>query len=311
MSKKKVFIDGKTDTAWLRLEKRLSARGDLEIISLPDDLKKDLDARKEFLNEADIVFLCLPDAAAKGAIAMIDNLDTVVIDTSSAHVTNPGWAYGFPELSSEFENNIKRSRRIALPGCHAGGFIALIYPLIKEGILPTDAQLTAHSVMGCSGGGSAMIAEYQSKDRSPLLSAPRQYALEQRHRHLPEMAKITGLVNLPILCPYVSNFFSGMELTVPLFKSQLSRGGIDHIKAIYRETYNYPTVYFNEQTDEGGFASAAALSNKDSMQIEVHGNEDRIILVARYDNLGKGTSGAAMECMNIKLGCEYTRSLVI
>ena len=309
--KKKIFIDGKAGTTGLRIEERLSGRDDVEIISLPDELRKDLDARKEMLNAADFVFLCLPDAAAKEAVAMIDNLDTVVIDASTAHRTNPAWAYGFPELSEDFEEKIKKSRRIAVPGCHASGFIALVYPLIKAGILPKDALLTAHSLTGYSGGGKSMIADYEGEERCSLLDAPRQYALGQTHKHLPEMVKVTGLENAPVFCPIVSDFYSGMEVTVPLFKSQLARGGIEDIKKVYRECYNYPLVYFSEDADEGGFISAGALSNKDSMQIEVHGNEDRILLVARYDNLGKGASGAAVECLNIKLGCEYTKTLEI
>lgn len=309
--KKKIFIDGKAGTTGLRIEERLSGRDDVEIISLPDELRKDLDARKEFLNKADFVFLCLPDAAAKEAVAMIDNLDTVVIDASTAHRTNPGWAYGFPELDEDFDEKIRKSKRIAVPGCHASGFIALVYPLIKAGILPKDALLTAHSLTGYSGGGKSMIADYNAEDRSALLDAPRQYALGQTHKHLPEMVKVTGLENAPVFCPIVADFYSGMEVTVPLFKSQLAKGGIDEIKAIYKETYNYPLVYYKEESDEGGFISAGALSNKDAMQIEVHGNEERILLVARYDNLGKGASGAAVECLNIKLGCDYTKTLEI
>lgn len=311
MMKKKIFIDGKAGTTGLRIEERLSGRDDVEIISLPDELRKDLDARKEMLNKADYVFLCLPDAAAKEAVAMIDNLDTVVIDASTAHRTNPAWAYGFPELSDEFDEKIKSSKRIAVPGCHASGFIALVYPLVKAGILPKDALLTVHSLTGYSGGGKAMIADYEGAERDMLLDAPRQYALTQTHKHLPEMVKVTGLENAPVFCPIVADFYSGMEVTVPLFRSQLAKGGIEDIKAIYRETYNYPLVYYKEESDEGGFISAGALSNKDAMQIEVHGNEDRILLVARYDNLGKGASGAAVECLNIKLGCDYTKTLEI
>ena len=311
MIKKKVFIDGRTDTTALLIEKRLSVRDDIELISMSDDLRKDLDARKEFLNAADIVFLCLPESAAKGAIAMIDNLDTVVIDTSAAYRTNPSWAYGFPELSPEFEEKIKKSRRISLPGCQSSGFIALIYPLIKAGLLRPDAALTAHAVAGYSDGGKNMISEYRAKDRSPLLSAPRQYELLQSYKHTPEILYMTGLSVEPIVSPYVCDFYSGTEITIPLFKSQLLRGGINHIKAVYRAIYNYPTVYFNENADENGFISAAALSGKDAMQIEVHGNDDRILLVARYDNLGKGSSGAAIECLNLKLGCDITKGLQI
>ena len=311
MIKKKVFIDGKTDTTALLLEKRLANRDDVTLISMPDDLRRDLDARKEFLNAADIVFLCLPDAAAKGAVAMIDNLDTIVIDASAAHRTNPAWAYGFPELSPEFEEKIKKSRRISLPAPQSSGFIALIYPLVKAGLLRPDAALTVQAISGYSEGGMNTISEYRAKDRSPLLSAPRQYELSQAYKHMPEMLRHTGLTVEPIVCPYVCDFYSGTEITIPIFRSQLLRGGINHIKAVYRTIYNYPTIYFNESADENGFISAAALSGKDAMQIEVHGNEDKILLVARYDNLGKGSSGAAIQCMNLKLGCDSTKALQI
>lgn len=309
--KKKIFIDGKAGTTGLRIEERLSGRDDVEIISLPDELRKDSAARKKMLNEADFVFLCLPDAAAIEAVSMIENDNTVVIDASTAHRTNPDWAYGFPELSLEFLEKIQGSKRIAVPGCHASGFIALVYPLVKAGILSEDSLLSVHSLTGYSGGGKSMIADYQSEERSPLLGAPRQYGIKQAHKHLPEMSKITGLKNLPLFSPIVADFYSGMEVTVPLFKAQLSRGGIEDIKNVYRELYNTELVSFTDSSDEEGFLSAAAKSGKDSMQIEVYGNEDRIILVARYDNLGKGASGAAVECLNIKLGCDRTKTLVI
>ena len=198
--KKKIFIDGKAGTTGLRIEERLSGRDDVEIISLPEELRKDTEARREILNKADVVFLCLPDAAAKEAVSMIENEDVVVIDASTAHRTNPDWAYGLPELSPEFEQKIKDSKRIAVPGCHASGFIALVYPLIKSGMLNPDALLSVHSITGYSGGGKSMIADYKSEERSELLCAPRQYALSQSHKHLPEMVKITGLNNASAMC---------------------------------------------------------------------------------------------------------------
>lgn len=309
--KKKIFIDGKAGTTGLRIEERLAGRSDVEIISLPDELRKDPAARKKMLNCADIVFLCLPDAAAKEAVSMIDNPEVIVIDASTAHRTLDDWAYGLPELSPEFEEKIKNSKRIAVPGCHASGFITLIYPLIREGLLDKGALLTVHSLTGYSGGGKAMIGDYESEERSPLLDAPRQYGIAQSHKHLPEMVKITGLENAPIFCPIVSDFYSGMEVTVPLFKSQLKRGGIEDIKALYKKYYSSPLLYYKDGADEGGLLSAASMSGLDSMQIEVYGNEDRILLVARYDNLGKGASGAAVECLNIKLGAEKTKTLEV
>ncbi|MBO5439202.1 MAG: N-acetyl-gamma-glutamyl-phosphate reductase [Clostridia bacterium] len=309
--KKKIFIDGKAGTTGLRIEERLSNRDDIEIVTLPDELRKDVNAKKKVLNEVDIAFLCLPDQAAIESVSLIDNPNVVVIDTSTAHRTNPDWAYGFPELDKSFEEKIKNSKRIAVPGCHASGFIALVYPLIKNGIISPDTYLTCHSLTGFSGGGKKMIEEYGSDDRCQLLDAPRQYGLTQSHKHLPEMSKITGLNNLPIFCPIVSDFYSGMEVTVPLFKSQLLKGDIDTVKEIYKNAYNTQIVYYKESSSEAGFLSAGALSGKDSMQIEVFGNEDRILLTARYDNLGKGASGAAVECLNIVLGQEKTKTLEV
>lgn len=307
--KKKIFIDGKAGTTGLRIEKRLSTRDDVEIVSLPEELRKDPNARAQVMNSVDYVFLCLPDAAAIEAVSMITNENVVVIDASTAHRTNPDWAYGFAELGKEFEEKIINSKRIAVPGCHASGFIALVYPLIKNGILSKDALLTAHSITGYSGGGKAMIADYESDERSPLLNGPRQYGIAQKHKHLPEMSKITGLENAPVFCPIVADFYSGMEVTVPLFKSQLNYGGLEEIKQIYKELYNTEIISYKEANDEGGFLSSASMSYKDSMTVEAYGNDDRIILVARYDNLGKGASGAAVECLNIKLGCEKTKTL--
>ena len=308
--KKKIFIDGRAGTTGLRIEERLLGRDDVELLTLPDALRKDTEARREIINSSDVVFLCLPDAAAVEAVSLIENDAVTVIDASTAHRTNPAWAYGFPELDSSFEEKIKNSTRIANPGCHASGFIALIYPLIKSGILPKDALLTAHSITGYSGGGKQMIAEYESEELDPLLTAPRQYGLSQSHKHLPEMSAITGLKNAPLFSPIVSNFYSGMEVTVPLFKEQIN-GTIEDIKNIYRSAYTSPIISYHDADDEGGFLSAAKYEGKDSMGISVYGNADRILLVARYDNLGKGASGAAVECLNVKLGCDKTKTLVI
>ena len=306
----KIFIDGKAGTTGLRIEERLSARDDVEIISLPDELRKDTMARKEIINSADVVFLCLPDDAAREAVSLIENDNVTVIDASTAHRTNPDWAYGFPELAPEFEEKIKNGKRIAVPGCHASGFIALVYPLIKAGIISPDAHLCAHSITGYSGGGKKMIADYEANDRCALLGAPRQYGVSQNHKHLPEMTAITGLKTAPVFSPIVADFYSGMEVTVPLFAGDIN-GTIEDIKNIYRAAYSSPIIHFNEGDDEGGFLSAAKYTGLDSMGISVYGNDDRIILVARYDNLGKGASGAAVECLNVKLGCEKTKTLIV
>lgn len=309
---KKIFIDGKAGTTGLRIYERLENREDIEIITLSEELRKDPDARKQAINSADVVFLCLPDVASIEAVAMVENDNTVIIDTSTAHRTNPDWAYGFAELSEKFENKIKTSKRIAVPGCHASGFIALVYPLIEAGILSKDVELTCHSLTGYSGGGKAMIAQYEEEGRDEILDAPRQYGLNQNHKHLKEIVKISGIDNSPVFCPIVSDFYSGMEVTVPIFKSMLKNdASIDDIKKIYADKYNSEIVKYVEESDEDGFLSSNKLRGKDSMEVMVAGNEDRILLVARYDNLGKGASGAALECLNIVLGNEKTANLEI
>lgn len=300
---KKVFIDGSAGTTGLRIRDRLESRSDIELLTLPEENRKDPAARKEMLNKADIAFLCLPDDAAREAVAMIEDPNTVVLDTSTAHRTDPDWCYGFPELSAERWEQVKTAKRIAVPGCHASGFIALVAPLIAAGALPKDALLTCHSITGYSGGGKKMIAQYEGDGSDPLLSAPRQYALGQKHKHLPEMAAMTGLENAPIFCPIVSDFYSGMAVTVPLFKSQLNEGfGMEELKEIYRKQYQGPLVIWSDTPDDDGFYSAAAFGESDKMEITVQGNEERILLMARYNNLGKGASGAALECMNLVLG---------
>ena len=264
------------------------------------------------MNACDIAFLCLPDDAAREAVAMIENPDVVVIDASTAHRTEPGWSYGFPELSEDFAQNIKNSKRIANPGCHASGFIALVYPLVKNGILSPNALLSCHSITGYSGGGKKMIADYESTEKDTLLDYPRQYGMTQQHKHLKEMKYITGLENAPVFSPIVSDFYSGMEVTVPLFGKNLNEGyTIDDVKAVYKNTYNGNIVKYEESLDDGGFLSAGVLAGKDSMKITVCGNAERFVLVALYDNLGKGASGAAVECMNIVMGKEPDTGLVI
>ena len=307
----KVFIDGSAGTTGLRIAERLESRIDIEIIKLSEENRKDISARKEAINMADIVFLCLPDAASVESVSLCDNPNTVIIDTSTAHRTNSDWAYGFPELSADLYNKIKNSKRIANPGCHASGFIALVYPLIEKGILDENALLSCVSLTGYSGGGKKMIANYEADNRDVLLDAPRQYGLSQSHKHLPEMTAITGIKNAPAFMPIVGDFYSGMEVTIPIFPQMLKDAGIEDIKNIYKEKYTGPVVYFAEDFDENGFVSANKLRNRDSMEISVSGNEDRILLIARYDNLGKGASGAAVECMNIVLGCDLTTGLEI
>ena len=310
--KKKIFIDGRAGTTGLRIYERLESREDIELIVLSEDERKDAAARKRALNECDVAFLCLPDDAARESVSFIENDKTVVIDTSTAHRTLDGWTYGFPEISEKIDAALPSAKRIAVPGCHASGFIALVYPLIEKGIISADALLTCHSITGYSGGGKKMIAEYEDEGRSDLLDAPRQYALGQTHKHLKEMKAITGLTHEPIFCPIVSDFYSGMTVTVPLFKSQLNDGfSVEDIRAVYAGKYASELVEYIECADESGLVSGAKLSGLDSMKISVAGNDERILLIAMYDNLGKGASGAAVECLNYVLGVDKTTGLEI
>lgn len=305
----KVFIDGSAGTTGLRIYERLGERSDLELIILTGDKRKDLTARAEALNSADIAFLCLPDDAAREAVTLIENDRTVVIDTSTAHRTADGWAYGFPELTGQREL-IENSKRIANPGCHASGFISLVKPLTENGIITCDAIISAFSLTGYSGGGKKMIADYETDEFSEALLAPRSYGLSQTHKHLPEMSKICGLNKLPLFTPIVSSYYSGMEVVITLAKEQIN-GTLADIKNIYGDYYNGRIVKYRENADESGFLSASAFSGRDDMEISVFGNEDRIMLVSRFDNLGKGASGAAIQNMNIVLGLNDATGLNI
>lgn len=305
---KRVFIDGSAGTTGLRIRERLEARADIELITLSEEVRKDPAARKEAINSADAAFLCLPDDAAREAVAMIENPNVTVLDTSTAHRTNPLFAYGFPELSAEHLEKVCTSNRIAVPGCHASGFIALVYPLVEAGVLAKDALLTCFSLTGYSGGGKKMIAEYEAEDRNPLLGTPRQYALGQSHKHLKEMCAVTGLQMAPLFSPIVGDFYSGMQVSVPLFASQV-KATPDEIRSIYGQKYVTPMVRYVDCADREGFMEAGALSGQDRMVVTVDGNGDRILLSALYDNLGKGASGAAIECMNLRFGLDATEGL--
>ncbi len=303
----KVFIDGSAGTTGLRIADRLKERSDIELITLPDADRKDPKKRKEAVNFADICFLCLPDEAARETVAMVENPDTTVIDTSTAHRVSPDFVYGFPEVIGR--GRIKNSKRIANPGCHATGFISLVFPLVKQKIIKPDARLCCFSITGYSGGGKRMIAEYESDGRSVLLGAPRQYGLSQQHKHLKEMAAVTGLLNPPVFCPVVGDFYSGMEVTVTLNKSDFS-ASLSEIEEVYKSFYTGRVVSFSDE-QEKGFLSAGILSGKDSMTVSAFGNDDRVILVSRFDNLGKGASGAAVQNMNIVMGIDETEGLVL
>lgn len=303
----KVFIDGSAGTTGLKIVERLSERKDISLITLPEELRKDTAARKDALNNCDVAFLCLPDTAAIEAVSLIENKDVTVIDTSTAHRVNPDWAYGFAELNGAREK-IQKSKRIANPGCHASGFIALVSPLVEHGLLEKSAALSCFSLTGYTGGGKKMIAEYESQDRPVLFDAPRQYALSQSHKHLPEMKKLCGLTLDPVFCPIVADFDRGMEVTVPIFAKDL-KGTMDDVKEVYKNYYSGKVVKYVADGSEGGLLSAMSMKNKDGMEISVYGNAERMILVSRFDNLGKGASGAAIQNMNITLGIDETTGL--
>ena len=304
-----VFIDGSAGTTGLKIFDRLKERKDINLITLSEQLRKDVNARKDAINSADVVFLCLPDSAAIESVSLVENEKVKIIDTSTAHRTNPIWQYGFPELDGNREK-IAISNKIANPGCHASGFIALVNPLINAGVIEKNINLTCFSITGYSGGGKKMIAEYESDDMPLLYQAPRQYGLTQSHKHLPEMQRYCKLNDLPIFCPIVSNYDCGMEVTVPLFKKDV-KCNIEQIKQIYKDLYKTDVVKYVDENNENGFLSANSMKGKDSMEISVFGNEDRILLVSRFDNLGKGASGAAIQNMNILLGVDEKTGLVL
>ena len=306
----KVFIDGGHGTTGLRINEYLAARPDIEIIEIDLQDRKNLDARLAMIKAADVSVLCLPDAAAK-EIAAAAPLDSVLIDTSTAHRTSDGWVYGMPELTAGQRNRIKNSTRIANPGCHASGFILLVRPLIEAGLLDTDALLTCFCMTGYSGGGKSMIANYEAEDRPEELSSPGQYALGQAHKHLPEMCKMTGISNAPCFSPVVADFYSGMVMTVPLHTAMLKKAaGVDEVREVLSNRYaDEPLVNVNAGLPESGFIYSNPMAGSNGMEIYVSGNEDRMLLMASYDNLGKGASGAAVQNLNLVLGAEETAGL--
>ena len=305
----KVFIDGSAGTTGLRIRERLAARSDIELLILPEETRKDPAARAEALNSAAVSFLCLPDAAAVEAVSFVSDPDAVIIDTSTAHRVADGWVYGMPELAGRREQ-LKTAKRIANPGCHATGFITLVAPLVAAGLLKKDVRLSCFSLTGYSGGGKKMIAEYESPEMDPLYRAPRQYALGQAHKHLPEMAKLCGLEHAPVFCPIVAPYYAGMEVTVPLTPAETSASP-EEIREAYKAYYSSGLVRFTEAGDENGFLSASAFAGRDDLEVSVYGNDERILLVSRFDNLGKGASGAAIQNMNIALGLDEDTGLVV
>lgn len=305
----KVFIDGSAGTTGLRIREMLERRTDVSLIALPESLRKDADARKESINASDVTFLCLPDDAAREAVTLVENPHTVVIDASTAHRTAEGWAYGFPELSAEHRAAIAHGKRIANPGCYASGFIALVYPLVKAGVVAPDYPFVCHAVSGYSGAGKKGIAEYEAENRSPLLDTPRLYALTLSHKHLPEMRAVCGLTRTPVFNPYICDYECGMTVNVPLFSDLLNkRMGAADVKKLLAEHYA-GSAFLSVGEEESGYISANTLNHTNRMQLLVNGNEERILLTARFDNLGKGASGAAIQNMNVALGLDERISL--
>ncbi len=311
-----IFIDGSVGTTGLRIASRLAERSDINLITIPEELRKNNDARAERINASDVTFLCLPDAAAKEAVALCTSPHTVIIDASTAHRTAEGWAYGFPELGEDFKQKIINGKRIANPGCHASGFVSIVYPLVKGGFIPKDYPLCCHSITGYSGGGKGMIASYEDTQREEKYSSPAQYALSAHHKHLPEMQAICGLQAAPCFNPIVGDFYSGMAVTVPLHKALMSK------KATVEELHKYFSEYYGdsklisvmplcEKGTEDGFLYANALSGKDSMQLIISGCDDRPQICALFCNLGKGASGAAIQNMNLVLGTDECSGLVL
>ncbi|MCI7796333.1 MAG: N-acetyl-gamma-glutamyl-phosphate reductase [Lachnospiraceae bacterium] len=308
-----IYIDGKEGTTGLQIYERLQSRQDIELLLIEEEKRKDADERKKLMNQADITFFCLPDAAAKEAVGFIENEKSRVIDASTAHRTAPGWAYGLSELSAEHKKAIINAKFTANPGCHATGFVTTVYPLVAAGIIPTDMPLTVFSLTGYSGGGKKMIAEYESEGKPDLYFAPRIYGLNLKHKHLPEMKAVCGLAKAPVFCPVVDDFYKGMAVTVMLQNSMLAgnptaenvwealAAHYDGKKLIKVRPFGY----------DQSMISAGTMAGKDSLEIIVNGHEDQTIVTALFDNLGKGASGAAVQNMNLMLGFDETEGLVL
>ncbi len=308
----KIYIDGQEGTTGLKILERFKGRNDIELLRIDENKRKDNDERRRMINSSDFTFLCLPDAAAREAVAMADD-NVRIIDASTAHRTNPDWAYGFPELGKDFREKIVKSNRVAVPGCYASGFASMVYPLVKLGIMPADYPVSAHAVSGYSGAGKKAIAVYESADRPTDFDSPRQYALTQQHKHLPEMQKICGLKYAPSFNPLICDFFSGMVVSLPLHTRLLTKKyGADDIRKALAEYY--ANSFFVKVMPDGepkdGFIGSNNLSGTNNMEIFVNGNDERLIIYSRLDNLGKGASGAAVQCLNIMMGIDEKTGLL-
>jgi len=313
--KKTVFIDGQHGTTGLKIRERLSGRQDIELLEIPEEKRKDPEARKALLNEANIVFLCLPDDAARESVSLIKSESVTVIDGSTAHRVAPGWVYGFPELNKEQRALIRNSHRIAVPGCHATGFVSMLYPLVAAGIVGPDYPVTCNCVAGYSGGGKSMIAEYETPGSPGYVKDPRPYSLALNHKHIPEMTKVVGLIHSPLFSPTVVNVYKGEIISVPLVSRCLKKGlSAADIRAVLAEHYDgeqfIKVMPFPADNHlKNGFLTFTDCNGTNNLEIFVFGGKDLILLCARFDNLGKGASGAAVQNMNLVLGLPESTGL--
>ena len=304
MGKKKIYIDGQSGTTGLQIYERIGAREDLTLLRIPEELRHDKEERKKYLNDADVVFLCLPDDGAREAVSLIENPEVKVIDASTAHRTSEGWVYGYPELSASQREAIQGAKRVANPGCHATGFISIVAPLVMAGLIPEDAPLSCFSLTGYSGGGKKMIAEYEDENRNSLLSSPALYGLTLSHKHLPEMQKVCGLKHAPLFVPVVDDYYKGMATTVLLPHALLGGGvtGEDLCKALESHYAKEHFITVHSYGEAGPRLYANTLAGTNRLDLFVSGNETQTILTSVFDNLGKGASGAAVQNLNILLG---------
>lgn len=307
----KVFIDGSQGTTGLKIFKRFENRNDIELLKINPNKRKDLSERAKMINASDITFLCLPDAASMEAVSLVENEHVKIIDTSTAHRTNSDWAYGFPELDKSFREKIRNSNRIAVPGCYASGFNSIVYPLVKNEIIAKDYPITCYAVSGYTGAGKNGIMQYESDERDMELDSPRQYALAQEHKHLKEMKAIPKLGRTPIFAPHICDYPCGMVVSIPLFADMLKKKmSKADIQDMFRQHYcGEEFIKVRELGYSPSMIGANAFEGRDDMEIEINGNDDRIIITSRFDNLGKGASGAAIQCMNIALGLDEKTEL--
>ncbi len=312
----KIYIDGQEGTTGLKISERFKNRNDVEILRISEEKRKDSAERAKFINMSDYTFLCLPDSASREAVSFVDNDHVRIIDASTAHRTNPAWAYGFPELSQAHRDKIKNSDRVAVPGCYASGFASIVYPLVKNGIIPDDFPVFAYATSGYSGAGKKAIAVYESDEKPEEYNSPRQYALSQEHKHLPEMQAVSGLKYKPMFNPIICDYYSGMVVSVPIQSRQIDKNiTAEKIHEMYMKHYENARLvevmpFMTKEEQKTFFLASNTLSGLNKMQVFVFGNDEQILLCSRLDNLGKGASGAAVQCLNIMMGIDETTGLV-